>query len=84
MRFRKKPVEVEAVQFTGDNGDQIQVWSYNHVRPLYEMHAPPVLKVPTLEGVMKASVGDWIVRGVADEYYPVKPDIFKATYEAVE
>jgi hypothetical protein len=81
--FRKKPVEVEAVQFTGDNADEIQVWSYNHVLPIREMHSPIVLAVPTLEGVMKASVGDWIVRGVADEYYPCKPDIFEQTYEPV-
>jgi hypothetical protein len=45
------------------------------------MHAPLVLAVYTLEGVMKASVGDWIIRGVKGELYPCKPDIFEATYE---
>lgn len=39
--------------------------------------------IPTLEGVMEASPGDWIIRGVADEFYPCKPDIFAATYEPV-
>jgi hypothetical protein len=41
------------------------------------------LDIPTLEGVMTASPGDWIIRGVQGEFYPCKPDIFEATYEAV-
>ncbi len=42
-----------------------------------------VLEIETLEGVMQASVGDWIIRGVQGEFYPCKPDIFEQTYEAV-
>lgn len=44
----------------------------------------PVIKIETLEGVMKASVGDYIIKGVNGEFYPCKPDIFNKTYEEVK
>jgi hypothetical protein len=79
MRFRKRPVEVEAVQWTGDNADEIERFAGD----AYETWLPSVDKVAicTLEGEMTASVGDWIIRGVQGEFYPCKPDIFEATYE---
>lgn len=83
--FRKKPVTVEARQFTllfdvyellqWINEGQEDVW------------LPPAslfdgkLTIPTLEGDMVAFPGDWIIRGVAGEHYPCKPDIFDETYE---
>ena len=83
MKYRKKPVVVEAVQWTGNNVEEISVftdafcdWRYeNDVKRLF---------IETLEGTMKATPGDWIIRGVNGEYYPCKPDIFEKTYEILE
>lgn len=77
MKFRKKPVEIEAIQFDGLNHDAVA-----------DFCAPKIIKVggnftlliPTLEGEMTASKGDWIIKGVKGEFYPCKPDIFQATY----
>lgn len=80
-RFRKKPVVIEAVLFTGDNGVEIGHFAGLTARIAgRDRH----LEISTLEGVMKASPGDWIIKGVQGEFYPCKPDIFAATYEAVE
>lgn len=85
-KFRKKPVVIEAMQFTGSNLADCLVWAVGVSREAAEgcqaMNAP--LYIPTLEGDMKASVGDWIIKGVKGEFYPCKPDIFDATYDAVE
>ncbi len=51
---------------------------------VYVAHPDPYMRIKTLEGVMTASKGDWIIRGVKDEFYPCKPDIFAETYEPVE
>jgi hypothetical protein len=82
MKFRKKPVEIEAVQITDSTFDA------PHPN---EEHIPGVVYDPrsrcafikTLEGTMRADMGDWIIRGVKGELYPCKPDIFAATYEPV-
>lgn len=81
-QFRKKPVEVEARELTEDNVDDIVAW----VKANGGQAAKGLWKVGirTLEGIMHASIGDWIVKGVQDEFWPVKPDIFEATYEPVE
>lgn len=83
MKFRKRPVVVEALQWTGQNVDLMLVFM-----PAAKFRAMPgklnsQLYVETLEGVMTAQPGDWIIRGVAGEFYPCKTDIFDATYEAV-
>lgn len=87
-KYRKKPVVIEARQFTGDNGREIEAWADSwHEGSVYtvsEMHAPTVLAVYTLKGVMKADQRDWLIRGVKGELYPCKPDIFEQTYELVE
>lgn len=90
-RFRKKPVVIEAIQWTGtpESAEEIALFiGATEEEPL--KHTPSedapwagTLSIPTLEGVMEASVGDWIIRGVAGEFYPCKPDIFEATYEPV-
>jgi hypothetical protein len=82
--YRKRPLVVEAMQFDGKNGATIAVWSGERARPVVELHAPMVMAIYTLEGVMRADVGDWIIRGVKGEFYPCKPDIFEETYEAAE
>ena len=81
-RYRKKPVVVTAVQWTGMNTEEISQF----IPPQHLL--TPVLKwrefeVGTLEGKHTASMGDFIIRGVAGEYYPCKPDIFAQTYEEV-
>jgi len=87
-RFRKKPVVVSAIQFTGDNlqsidaffGDSFDDWGF----VVDAIGAGTVgVEILTLEGSMIAGVGDWIIRGVKGEFYPCKPDIFEATYEQV-
>lgn len=79
-KFRKKPVVIEAIQWTGENLDNIRDLSvYDAVVRMINGD----LVIITLEGEMRASLGDWIVRGVQGELYPCKPDIFAATYEEV-
>ena len=82
-KFRKKPVVIEARQLTRDNGPELWEWAKSkpHWSPDGEVDG---LTIFTLEGRMKADFGDWIIRGVQGEFYPCKPDIFEATYEAVD
>ena len=85
MKFRKKPVVIEAFKWTGgpDQEDD-PIWIVDKIKDgsawFYENH----LVIRTLEGDMFASVGDWIIQGIKGEVYPCKPDIFEATYERVE
>lgn len=84
MKYRKKPVIIEAIQFE-DNSDRIieihEFMGGDTIRVNYEDKDNPYLKIETLEGIMKASVGDYIIKGVNGEFYPCKPDIFEKTYE---
>jgi hypothetical protein len=85
MKYRKKPVEIEAVQFLGgDFAPIIEAFpeSKNWKGWLHE-DGKWRLDIPTLEGVMEATDGDFIIQGVKGEHYPCKPDIFAATYEEV-
>lgn len=89
-QFRKKPVVIEAMRFEGDNHFRIKQWSDGQVyvspvlEPTKDNPTGCYLQIKTLEGVMTAIVGDWIIKGVKGEFYPCKPDIFAATYEPVE
>lgn len=100
-RFRKKPVEIEAIQFNGYD-DYVKIQDLFH-----ETHGfvdSPIgfnalrvdldedggfktpatfLTIETLEGLMTADLGDWVIRGVKGEFYPCKPDIFEQTYDPV-
>ena len=83
MKYRKKPVVVEARQLTRENGPEL--WEWADSKPRYGMDGEvDGLTIFTLEGRMKADFGDWIIRGVRGEFYPCKPDVFEATYEPVE
>lgn len=96
MKFRKKPVVIEARQFDGTqaSAEQLRDWIGAGTRWWRITPAPwPGIKtldpfirldVPTLEGTLAALAGDWIIRGVKGEFYPCKPDIFAATYEIAE
>ena len=83
MKFRKKPVVIEAVQWHGIPDD----WG-----PEHELHGvltfeppadDPCVLIKTLEGDMEVIPGDWIIKGVEGEFYPCKPHIFEQTYEQV-
>jgi hypothetical protein len=74
MKFRKKPVVIEATQWFKD-GDHAKV-------VMHEIFQTPV--VYTLEGYHEVTPGDWIITGVKGEHYPCKPDIFSMTYEPVD
>ena len=79
MRYRKKPVEVDAIQWTGHN--LLEVAQFMGGEAVFSEHSEVMIE--TLEGRMVASPYDWIIRGIAGEYYPCKPEIFAKTYEAV-
>ena len=80
-RYSKRPVVIEAVQWTGDNIDEL--CKLEDFRLNYTL-IDGQLGVYSLEGIMWASVGDYIIRGIRGEFYPCKPDIFKETYEEVK
>ena len=88
--YRKKPVEIEAIKYDGKNSDdcikfiesgQVVCWKKKVAFPISK---PEIrIMIETLEGVMQARPGDYIIRGVNGEYYPCKPNIFFKTYETV-
>jgi hypothetical protein len=89
MKYRKKPVVIDAIKLP----DEITAKTADSIWDFVEQSVglvPPIrifstgVEIDTLEGTMVASPGDYIIRGVKGEYYPCKPDIFAATYEAVE
>lgn len=90
MRYRKKPVEVEAVQFTGDNWNEVAALTGG--REFAEVHPEDWRDDPDIVAEVYdklhstwvgVKVGQWIIRGVQGEFYPCDPDVFEATYEAV-
>lgn len=91
-KYRKKPVVVEAVQWTGSNLEEIRnfvgsdlieeyVEFFDIKRTLNKMLVD--IAIDTLEGTMRVDYGDYIIKGVQGEFYPCKPDIFEQTYEEV-
>ena len=99
-KWRKKPVEIWAIQFDGtpESGAEIVAWALecgaeeveyhpflaDHFKgdpKVYVAHPDPYMRIKTLEGVMSASRGDWVICGLMGEFYPCKPDIFAAAYE---
>lgn len=99
-KFRKKPVVIEAVQLRWDTWSEmcehadVGRLSDNkpegcYVDPLTGLQTEDTngeigILIPTLEGLMLGRQGDWIIKGVFDELYPCKPDIFEKTYEKIE
>ena len=80
MKYKKKPVIIEAIQWTGNNYDEVKAFIGNNANQSGYNN----LHIFTLEGVMTASAGDYIIKGVKGEFYPCKPDIFNETYEPAE
>ena len=90
MKYRKKPVVIDAVVWDGKRKTVKAIKSLTsnpavlRVEGWFEGQPEPFLEIETLEGVMRANLGDYIIRGVKGELYPCKPDIFRATYAKVE
>lgn len=84
-KFRKKPVVIEAMEFKGDEKSlsDILKWSNQNWYWVFTDNRLIELTIPTPEGNHLAEPGDFIIKGIAGEYYPCKPDIFEATYEPV-
>lgn len=92
MKFQKKPIINEAIQWTGNNLREIinftglhpsaqKQWTWEEYEDVVRREG---LKIFTLEGPLMASVGDYIMRGVKGEFYPIKPDILAETYDRVD
>ena len=79
MKYRKKPVVIEAIRFIGSNYEEIREFIDQNT-----LCSDSSIVIPTLEGDMVAQKGDYIIKGVQGEFYPCKPEIFKETYEKVE
>lgn len=86
MKYRKKPIVIEAIQFVGNNAVEINQFTNGASYPTaaslthYDWKKKQLV-IPTLEGEVIASYGDYIIKGIKGEFYPCKPDIFAATYE---
>lgn len=94
-KYRKKPVEIEAMQWDGTakTATEIIDWIATYggtavfwceVEPCSDTAEGHGLQIRTLEGAIAASPGDFVIRGVQNEFYPCKPDIFAATYDEVQ
>lgn len=80
-KYRKKPIEIEALQWMGYNIEELREFGGPFL--VDEMDGND-LYIPTLEGTLFATVGDFIIKGVKGEFYPCRPEIFASTYEEVE
>lgn len=84
MLAKKKPVEVEVVQFLdSESGNYISRWAEGKIKYLIKDNKK-VLSIETLEGVLDAQIGDYIIKGVKGEFYPVEKSIFEETYDIVK
>lgn len=86
-KFIKKPIVIEAVQFTRNNWQEVKSFTNDTAHTLTiekRIDGLTTCIIPTLEGQHMATEGDWIIKGVQGEFYPCKPDIFEKTYERFE
>lgn len=82
-QYRKKPVVIEAMQWTGANVDEVLGFILTKGSARRDTNDRNAILIDTLEGTMRADKDDWVIRGVKGEFYPCKPDIFAATYDLV-
>ena len=87
-KYRKKPIEIIAVRFTDENKDKVYTWASHIQKNVYhgwDKEGKPILKIPTLEGEMECSLGDYLIEEPFPtdwrKLYPCKPEIFEQTYE---
>lgn len=83
MKYRKKPVEIEAHRITVFNIEWITNWCGGQIIRENADAKHRLIKISTLEGAMLAAVGDWVIKGIKGEFYPCQNDIFQMTYEEV-
>jgi len=81
--FRKKPVEIQAMQWTGVDAKAGVCRFMGGCDCVSDCAGAEPIMIDTLEGEMQCNVGDWVIRGVVGEFYPCKPEIFAATYDEV-
>ena len=79
-RYKTKPCEIEAIQWTGENLIELLDWGQGKIL----WNDADDLFIDTLEGRMKANINDYIIKGLRGEFYPCKPDIFKKKYEKID
>ena len=84
MKFRAKPVEIDAMLWTGSNAGKICEFMKVTMVAWDSLLSGGTLYLNTLEGTMEAEAGDWIVRGLNGQFYPCKPEVFTMTYVPVE
>ena len=82
-KFRKKPVVIEAYQYTQKGDNYRPDWFQDAVSENKIITFTDHVLIQTLNGFIRAELNEWVVKGVQDEFYPCKPDIFEQTYEAV-
>lgn len=82
-RYKKKPIIIEAIQWDGNNTQEIFNFALLNGKESAVSHSGDKLIIATLEGQMIASVNDYIIKGIKGEFYPCKPDIFESSYEKV-
>ena len=80
MKYRKKPLCIDAIEWTGTNIDDLDQFMDHKAYSIIDDQ----LYIETIEGTLQASKGDYVIRGIKGEYYPCKPDIFLETYEPVD
>lgn len=83
-KYKKKPVVIEAQQLTEENLESLEIWCGGSIKGFKLPRWERVIDIGTLEGEMRANIGDYIIKGIKGEFYPCKPDIFSETYELVE
>lgn len=86
MKYRKKPVVIEAIKIPllNESSEELCNWAENEGFENYTSERDGTIAIETLEGIMIGSPGDYIIKGVKGEFYPCKPDIFEMTYEVAE
>lgn len=85
MKFKKKPIVIEAIRFLGPfSCDEFHETWGSDFKNIAKYNNLGFLTIQTLEGQMIATVGDWIIKGVNGEFYPCKNEIFQKTYERVK
>lgn len=82
--FKKRPVIIEARLLAGDSDQISDIVNWCHGTLFLESGKPLTVTIGTLEGIMTANYGDYVVKGIQGEFYPCKPDIFLASYEAMD
>lgn len=85
MKYRKKPVVIEAIQFnSNDISEMLNAWGPSFGKAVVEQVADSYMVLHTLEGVYIAKFGDYIIKGIKGEFYPCKDDVFHKSYDKVE